>query len=90
MITVHEWISFNVKWLKGGKIRGHRFGQMFCNEFNITDDETFYEEDHIKAVNLCCTKHVDHDEIGANVKGENRGRIISDEEFAKRLEPSDN
>ena len=83
-ITLHQWIGFNAKWLKGKCPKNERFGQAFCNEFNITDDETFYEEDHIKAVNLCCTKHVDHDVVGANVKSENRGRIISDEEFAKR------
>lgn len=35
-----------------------RLGQAFCNEFDITDDQLFYEEDNGKAIALICEKHI--------------------------------
>lgn len=74
-ITLHEWINFNTKWIKG-KCTGQRFGQAFLNDHNLTDPDIFYEEDHNKAVHACLIKYVDQDTIGANVKSDNMAEPV--------------
>lgn len=39
-------VYFYAKWTSGHyRDEGQRFGQAFCNAFNITDSELYYEED---------------------------------------------
>lgn len=36
-----------------------RFGQEFCNRYNITDSELFYEQDDEKAHKMACERYED-------------------------------
>jgi hypothetical protein len=44
-VTEQQFFEFYTEWSLG-KYPNLRFGQAFCNKFNITDSEVFYSNDH--------------------------------------------
>jgi hypothetical protein len=59
-ITQDEYLEFITNY-DPYKNRDVRFGQAFCNEFNITDPELFHEWDDAKAGELMMN-HVESDQ----------------------------
>lgn len=47
-MTINQYRAFERKYYNTELI-GQRFGQAFCNEFNITNPELFYCTDESKA-----------------------------------------
>ena len=60
MINRGQWIQFNCAWLRC-RPDDVRFGQHFCNAFNIKDSEVFNEENMHEAIVLCYDRYVDHE-----------------------------
>jgi hypothetical protein len=52
-----EYNDFNVEYHKN---KSHlRYGQAFCNKFNIQDAELFYEPSTEKAIEIIFVKYID-------------------------------
>ena len=48
MITLHKYLDFDKDWWNN-KFPNQRYGQAFCNVFNITNLELFHVDDILKA-----------------------------------------
>ena len=51
-VTVEEFLDWNHNHFLKYKQRDLRYGQSFCNHFNITDPELFYEVEYDKAAEI--------------------------------------
>ncbi len=60
-ISLADFESFKRRFNSGTYPGGEhlRFGQAFCNEFEIHDPEIFYEQNPVTAEKKILTKHVD-------------------------------
>ena len=59
-ITIEEFLEFHKKYFDSEFTRPYpqRYGQHFCNIFNITDEYLFYEEETLKVQNLILQHYV--------------------------------
>lgn len=57
---INFWLAYKTSELPE---RGIRFGQAFCNEYNVTDPEIFYCKDSKKARRLIVEKYIDQRDV---------------------------
>ena len=55
MITYSELNDFRLEYHADPAYRNQRFGQAFCNKYNITDNELYYEKNEKKAERIIIT-----------------------------------
>jgi len=56
-IHMNSYLLFGIHWSKG-EYTEQRYGQAFCNCFNITDPMLFYETDRINAEHIITSKYL--------------------------------
>ena len=63
-ITVNEFLDFIQKYYENREVSPEfqeiRFGQYFCNLFDITDDKLFYAKDRKAAQLIIFEKYLDY------------------------------
>lgn len=56
MVTIKDFNECFIDWQKSPN--GLRFGQAFCNKFNITNQSLFYETNVAKAIDLILNRYL--------------------------------
>ena len=59
MITLKQFQEFDTTVCKEFPYRNQRYGQAFCNYFDITDGSIFYEEKYQKVVDRIYIKYLE-------------------------------
>lgn len=55
-ISYTDYLAFRTEYFNNPN--GQRFGQAFCNKFNISDNVLFYQENATKAEGIIYADHV--------------------------------
>lgn len=63
MIKHTDFNDFCIDYWKNKKYPHLRFGQAFCDTFNIHDNVLFYEDDHRKAFDIISTMYLSNGRV---------------------------
>ena len=58
-ISQKDYSKFCVEYFTSGRNKILRFGQAFCNEFNIVDQHLFYNENYLDSIDEAVSKYVE-------------------------------
>jgi hypothetical protein len=58
-ISQADYIKFSKEYAKNYSTNTLRFGQAFCNKYNITDPKLFYETDPATSINYIWKHYIE-------------------------------
>jgi len=61
MISLEEYLDFRLAYYTRQEHPQERFGQAFCNRFNVTDSDLFNERDADKAARKIEEKYISYE-----------------------------
>ena len=56
-VTIADFNKLFIEWGEYLKSKGIRFGQAFCNKFDITDQDLFYDENTAHAIDSAFNRY---------------------------------